>query len=86
MLPYIAALKKIPECSDEDNVGKTKQLKQKLQEYYNNHIFLPMLKGMRMLLALEMWFSISSMKNYNPLRTALKTKLSGSISCCKNYA
>jgi len=36
-----------------------------------------MLKGMRTLVALEMWLSASSMKNYNPLRTALKTKLSG---------
>ena len=30
--------KKMLECSDGDNVGETKQLKQKLHEYYN-HIF-----------------------------------------------
>ena len=55
------------------NDGETKQLK---QSYYD-HIFLSMLKGMRTLFALEMWLSTSSMKNYNPLRTALKTRLSG---------
>ena len=63
------------ECSDGDSVGKTKQLKQKLQELYNDHIFLSMLKGMRTLFALEAWLSTSLTKNYSPLRTALKTKL-----------
>jgi len=64
-------------CSDEDNVGENKQLKLKLLEHYIDHIILSMLKGMRMLFALEMWLSASSMKNYYPLSTALKTKLSG---------
>ena len=41
MHPYLAALL---ECSDGDNVGETKQLKQKLQELYSNHKFLSMLK------------------------------------------
>jgi len=43
-----------------------------LQQPHN--LFLSMLKGMRTWLLLEMWLTISSMKNYNPLRTALKTK------------
>ena len=33
------------ECSDGDNVGETKQLKQKLQEHYNDHIFLSNVEG-----------------------------------------
>jgi len=67
------------EWSDGDNVGETKQLKQKLLEYYitTMHIFLSMLKGKRMLFASEMWFNTSSMKNYNPSRTELKKKLRG---------
>ena len=58
--PFI--LKIMLEYSDGDNYGETKQLKQKLPEHYNNHIFLSMLKGMRTLFASEMWLSTSSMK------------------------
>jgi len=58
------------ECSEGDNVGETKQMKQKLQEHYRDHIFLSMLKGMKMFIALEMRLSTSSMKSYSPLRTA----------------
>ena len=71
MQPYLAAF------WNGDNVGETKQLKQKLQELYNDHIFLSILKGIRTLFALEMWLSTWSMKNYSPLRIALKTKLGG---------
>ena len=63
------------ECSDQT-------IETRLQEHYNDHIFLSMLKSMRTLLALEMWLSTSLMKNYNPLRTAMKTQLS---TLCKNY-
>ena len=79
MHPYLAAFLKMLECSERENVGETKQLKQKLLGHYNDHIFLSMLKGVRTLFAfaLEMWFSTSSMKNYNPLKITLKTKLSG---------
>ena len=38
-----------------------------------------------MLSALEMWLSESSMKNYKPLGTALKTKLSGLYKLSQNY-
>ena len=57
MQPYLAAFLKMLECFDGDNVGETKQLKQKLQELYNNHKFLSMLKGMRTMFALEMWLN-----------------------------
>ena len=53
--PFLCCiLKKKLECSDGDNVGHTKQLMQYLQEHYNTHTFLSMLKGMRTLFALEM--------------------------------
>ena len=40
--------KKMLECFDGDNVDKTIQLRQKLQEHYNDNIFLSTLKGWSM--------------------------------------
>jgi len=62
-------------------LSETKQLKQKLQEHYNDHIFLSILKDMRTLFVLEMWLSTSSLKYYDPLRTTLNTECMGQ----KNY-
>ena len=42
------------EWFDGDNISETKQLKQKLQEHCNDHIFLSILKAMTTFFALEM--------------------------------
>ena len=65
---------KMVEFSDGDDVYTIKRLKQKLQEHYKEHT---MLKGVRMLFALKIWLSISSMKSGNHQGTAWWIKLSG---------
>ena len=43
----------------------------------NDHILFVNVEGHEDVVCLEMWLSTSSIKNYNPLRTVLKIKLSG---------
>ena len=69
---------KMVKFSDGNDAYTMKRLKQKLQEHNKELIFLPMLKGMRMLFALKIWLSISSMKSGNHQGTAWRIKLSGS--------
>ena len=56
---------KMVEFSNGDDVYTIKRLKKKLQVHYKEHIFLPMLKGVKTLFALKIWLSISSLKNGN---------------------
>jgi len=48
---------KMVEFSDGDDIYTIKRSKQKLQEHNKVHIFLSMLKSMRMLFALKIWLS-----------------------------
>jgi len=63
------------ECSEGDNVGKTKQLKQKLQEHCKQqpHIFVNF-EGHEDVVRFRNVVEYTINENYNPLRTALKTK------------
>ena len=68
---------KMVEYFNGDDVYTIKRLKQTLQEHYKEHIFFPMLKGVRILFASKIWLSISSLKSGNHQEAALRMKLHG---------
>ena len=68
---------RMTEFSDGLGVYTIKRLKQKLQKYYQEHIFFANVEGRENSSALETWQSLSSMKSGIHQGTAWRMKPSG---------